>query len=200
MPVVARNTREDGSSGLSTPITVLVCIASVVVALTLGQSYMFHIATGGVVTDLRVSILVTLGVLAWRLILIVWRRNKGAPPTPSSTKFPLSPTAIVHLPQKPESIYLADTERGQDYANRIPSTKFSPPPAYSPRLMKSSPTSNKKSTPTLNLDVNCDAEATQPSPIRSASFNPNTKTQSLSSRISSRMSIGAKKLYVHLSG
>jgi len=135
----------------------------------------------------------TLGVLAWRLI--VWRRNRGAPPTPSSTKFPLSPTAIVHLLQKPEPIYLADTERGQDYANRIPSPKLSPPPAYSPRLMmKSSPTSNKKSTPTLNLDVNCDAEATQPSPIRSASFNPNTKTQSFSSRISSRMSIGAKKL------
>lgn len=198
MPVVARNAREDGSSGLSTPITVLVCIASVVVALTLGQSYMLHIATGGAVTDLRVSILMTLGVLAWRLI--AWRMNKGAPPTPSSTKFPLSPTAIVHLPQKPEPIYLADTERGQDYANRIPLPKLSPPPAYSPRLMKSSLTSNKKSTPTLNLDVNCDAEATQPSPIRSASFNPNTKTQSFSSRISSRMSIGAKKLYVHLSG
>jgi len=36
MPLIARDTRGDGSSGLSTPVRVLVCIASVVAALTLG--------------------------------------------------------------------------------------------------------------------------------------------------------------------
>jgi hypothetical protein len=68
--------------------------------------------------------------------------------------------------------------------------------------MKSSSASDKKATPTLNVDIDRDANesATLPSPIRSASFNPSVKTQSFSSRISSRMSTGAKKLYVHHSG
>ena len=138
--------------------------------------------------DLRDSTLVTSGALAWKT---VWRRNKNDPPTSTSAKFLLSPTAVFYFPQKPEPTHLADTERGLDYANRNPSPKSSPPPAYSPRLMKTS--SAKKSTPALSLDVSCNAEATQLSPLRSASFNPSTKTQSL------HMSVGAKKLYVDLS-
>jgi hypothetical protein len=132
---------------------------------------------------------VTLGGLIW--VFIVRRRNKDNASTSSSTKSQFSSTAAVFLPQRPESVH---------YANQIPSPKLSPPPAYSPGLMTSSSASNKKSTPVLDLDVNCDAEATLPSPIRSASFNPSAKTQSLGSRISSRMSLGAKKLYVHPSG
>lgn len=195
MPVVVRNARGDGNPGLSTPITVAVCIASVVGAVTLGQSSMFHNAAEAGVTDLRVSTLATLGVLTWGFI--IWRRNRGTPSsTPASTKFPLSPTAVVDLPQKPEPTHLVDTEKGQDYTNQTHSPKPSLPPTYLPRLMMSSPPSNKKSTPALNLDVNYEAEPTQPSPLRSASFNPRAKTQSFSSRISSRMSMAAKKLYV----
>lgn len=129
---------------------------------------MLHNGADIEVTDLRGSALVALGVLAWRLI--IWKRNRSSPPTSTSTKLLPSPTTIVF--------------------------PASPPPAYSPGLMKTSPTSPKKSTPALSLDVNCDVEATEPSPIRSASFNPSTKTQSISSRVSSRMSVGAKKLYV----
>ncbi|KAF9652884.1 hypothetical protein BDM02DRAFT_3108515 [Thelephora ganbajun] len=163
MPLVIRTIRGDEDSGLSTPITVVVCIASSVAALTLG-------------------------ILTWRFI--VWRKNKGTTPTSVPSRSSLSPTTVVHLSQKPEPTYLVDPEKGRDYENQIPSPK----PLPLPVLMKASPPSNKKSTPALNLDVNCDAEATQPSPLRSASFNPNTKTQSFSSRISSRMSMGAKKL------
>ena len=143
-------------------------------------------------TDLRVSTLVTLGVLTWRLI--AWGRNKVTPPL---TRFTFSPTTVVHLPQKPEQTHLADTEEGQDYAFQAPSAKPLPPPVYSPGPMMSSSTSNKKSTPTLKLDVSCDAEATLSSPL---SFSSSTKTQSFSSHTSSRMSMGAKKLYVDLSG
>lgn len=129
---------------------------------------------------------VTLGVLAW--IFIVRRRNKDTTPISTSTK------------SRPPSItYLADTERAQDRPDQIRSPKLSPPPAYSPGSMKSSSASDKKATPTLNVEIDHDANesATLPSPIRSASFNPSAKTQSFGSRISSRMSTGAKKLYVH---
>ena len=125
----------------------------------------------------------TLGILTWRFI--VWRRNKDAPPT-----------TAVDLPQKPEPIHLADTEKDRDYADKIPS----PPPAYNPGLMKSSPTPNK---PTLALNLNvtdCDTGEAQLSPLRSVSFNLSSKTQSWSSRVSSRVSTGAKKLYAHLPG
>jgi len=195
MPAVARNTRGDGDSGLPTPITAAVCIASVVVALTLGRFSMLHKAAEGVVTDLRVFTLVTLGILTWGLIF--WRRDKNTPLTPASTKLLPPSTTAVHLSQKPKPTHVADTEKSQDYANQI----LSPPPAYSPRLMKSSPASNKKSTPALSLNTtDCDTEETQPSPLRSASFNPSSKTQSWSSRIPSRMSTGTKKLYAHFPG
>ena len=36
MPPVTRNTRGDGDSGLSTPLTAVVSVASVVVAVTVG--------------------------------------------------------------------------------------------------------------------------------------------------------------------
>ena len=194
MPAVARDIHGDGDFGLSAPITAVVCIASVVGALTLGRFSMLHNAAEGVVTDPRVPTLVTLGILTWRFI--VWRRDKCAPLAPTSIKFPPPPT-IVHLPQKLKPTHLTDTEKGQDYANQTPS----PPPAYSPGPMKSSPASNRKSTPALSLNVtDCGTEETLPSPLRSASFNPSSKTQSWSSRISSRMSTDAKKLYVHLPG
>lgn len=198
MPVVARDTHGDGDSSLSMPIAIVVCIASVVGVLTLGQSFVFHNAAEDLVTDLRVSALMALGVLTWRFI--VWRRDKDTAPTPTSTKFPLSPTAFVHLPRKPEPIRLASAGKGQNYAIQVPSPNPSPPPAYSPRLMKSSPASNKKLAPALSLDVSCDAEVAQPSPLRSTSFNSSAKTQSFGSRLSSRMSMGAKKLYVYFSG
>lgn len=124
----------------------------------------------------------TLGILTWRFI--VWRRNKDAPST-----------TAVYLPQKPEPIHLADTEKGRDYVDKIPS-----PPAYNPGLMKSSPAPNK---PTLALDLNvtdCNVGEAQLSPLRSVSFNLSSKTQSWSSRVSSRVSTGAKKLYAHLPG
>jgi len=141
-------------------------------------------------TDLRVSTPVTLGVVIWRFI--VWR-NKSTASTPASTRFPPSPTTIVRLPQTPDPTHLAYMGKFQDYTNRIPSPNPSLPPVYSPGPTKSSPTSSKKSTPSLSLDVNCEAERTQPSPLRSASFNPSIKTQLFSS---SRVSMGAKKLYV----
>lgn len=127
--MVIRNTRRDGHSGLKTPVKIGVCIASLVVALTLG-------------------------VLAW--VFIIRRRNKA-----------------------------------QGQTNQ----ELSPPPAYSPRSMKNSSPSNKTSAPTLNIDVDRggDESTTLPSPLRSASFNPSTKTDSISSRVSSRMS-GAKRL------
>jgi hypothetical protein len=138
---------------------------------------------------------VTLGVFAW--ILIVRRRNKDTAQTSTSTKSQLSSTAVAHRLRKREPANLVDLERAQGQVNQIPSPKLSPPPAYSPRIMKSSSPSNKKSTPPLNVDIVLDAEPTLPSPLRSASFNPSTKTQSIGSRISSRMSGGARKLYVH---
>ena len=137
----------------------------------------------------------TLGVLTWRFI--VWRRDKGAPATPSSTKPQLSPTTVVHLPQKPEQTHSADPEKGQNLNSQTSGSK-PPPPAYKLGFRKSSPASSKKPTPTLHLDVNCDSEVKTSSPLRSASFNP--KTQSLTSRISARISMGPKKLYVHRPG
>lgn len=154
---------------------------------------MLHNTTEAAATDLRVSAIVTLGVLTRRLIS--WGRSKVALPALTSTKFSFSLTTVVHLPQKPEPTHFADTEKGQDYANQVPS----PPPAYSLGPIMSSSASNKKSTPALSLDVNCDAEANLHSPLRSASSSPSTKTQSFSSRASLRMSMGAKKLYVDLS-
>ena len=190
MPAVARNTHGDGDPGLSAPITAVVSIASAVVALTLGRFSMLHNAVEGVATDLRVPILVTLGVLAWRFI--VRRGNKDAPLAPPSTKFP--PPRLL---QKPKPTHFAASVKGQDYANQI----HSPPPAYSPESMKSPPISNKKSAPVLNLNItDCDIEETQPSPLRSASFNPSLKTQSWTSRVSSRISMGTKKLYANLPG
>lgn len=185
---------------MSTPMTVAVCIASVVAALTLGKSPTLHNTAQCVVSlvaDLWVSTLVTLGVLTWRFI--IWRRNKGAPLTPTSTKPSLSSTTVVHLPRKPELVYLADAEKGQEYADQIPSPKPSPPPAYSLRLMKNSPAS-KKSTSALNLDVGCDVEVAQQSPLRYASSNPSINSHSLSPCISSRVSMDTKKLYAHLFG
>lgn len=136
-----------------------------------------------------------LGVLAWKFFR---RRNKNALPTSTPAKCPLSPTTVFHIPLKPELTHLADTEKGLGYANRIHSLKFSPPPVYGFRPMKSSPASFKKFAPALNLDVSCNAEPTQTSPIRSASFNPGTNTQSFGSRISAHLPLGAKKLYVYL--
>lgn len=125
----------------------------------------------------------TLGILTWRFI--IWRRNKDTPPT-----------TTVHLPQKPELIHLADTEKGPDYADKIPL----PPPAYNPGLVKSSPTPSKP-TPALNLNVtDCDTGEARLSPLRSLSFNLSSKAQSWSSRVSSRVSTGAKKLYAYLPG
>lgn len=158
----------------------------------------FHNAARCQVTDLRVYTLMTLGVVIWRLI--VWRRNKGTPHTLTSTRFPLSLSTIVHLPQKPDPTHLVDTEKSQDCFNQIHSPKPSLPPAYSPGPMENSTASSRKSAPALKLDVNCDRETTQTSPLRSASVNPITRTQSFSSRLSSRMSMGAKKLYVHVFG
>lgn len=145
--MVIRNTRRDGHSGLTTPVKIGVCIASLVVALTLG-------------------------VLAW--VFIIRRRNKGTSPTSASST--TRPT---------------DPEKAQGQTNQ----ELSPPPAYSPRSMKNSSPSNKTSAPTLNIDVDRggDESTTLPSPLRSASFNPSTKTDSISSRVSSRMS-GAKRL------
>ena len=135
----------------------------------------------------------TLGLLAW--ISIVRRRNKNIAHTSTSTKPRASSSTAAHQPRKPEPTHLTDSEQAQDQVNQTPSPKLSPPPAYSPRLMKSSSVSNKKSTPSLNVDIDCDTEPTLPSPIRSASFNPSAKTQSIGSRLSSRVSVGAKKLY-----
>lgn len=132
----------------------------------------------------------TLGVLIWRFI--IWRRDMGVPATASSTKSQLSPTTVAHLPQKPESTHPADPEKGRKFNNR---TSGSKPPAYKLGLRESSPPSGKKPTPALHLDVSCDSGVKLPSPLRSASFNP--KTQSLTSRISARISMGSKKLYVH---
>lgn len=141
-------------------------------AWTLGRFSMLHKAAEGVVTDLRIFTLATLGILTWGLV--AWRRDKNTPLTPASTKLPPPSTTAVHLSQKPKPTHLADTEKSQDHANQI----LSPSLAYSPRLMESSPTSNK-STPALSLNVtDCDTEETQPSPLRSASFNPSSKTQS----------------------
>jgi hypothetical protein len=54
MPPIIRNARRDGHSGLSTPVTVGICVASLVAALTLGgPSSMLHGAAEIVVTDLR---------------------------------------------------------------------------------------------------------------------------------------------------
>lgn len=107
-----------------------------------------------------------------------------------------SSTPVDNQPHKSEPAYLAGSEQAQDQANQIPSPKISPSSAYGLGLMKSLSTFSKKSTPPLNVDVNRDAESTLPSPLRSASFNPSTKTQSIGSRISSRISAGGKKLYV----
>jgi hypothetical protein len=193
MPAVVRNTHGDGDSGLSTPEVAVVCIASA--ALIFGLSPMPHNAAENIVTDLRVTTPVTLGTLGWRFI--VWRRDKDPPLAPASTKFSPPPPTAVHLPQESTLTHLADTEKGQDYTSRIPP----PPPAYSPGLVRSSPASNKKSTPALILNVaDFDTEETRPSPLRPVSFNPSPKTQSWSSRATSRMSTGAKKLYAHLHG
>lgn len=184
MPLVIGNTRRDEHSGLTTPVKIGVCIASLVVALTLGGSSMLQHAAEIVVTDLRG--LVTLGVLAW--VFIVRRRKEGTSPTSSPTKSQSSPTTCP-----------TDPEKAQDQTNQGTPSELSPPPAYSTGSMKNSSASNKKSTPTLNVDVDRggDESATLPSPLRSASFNASTKTDSISSRISSHMSTGAKRLYVH---
>ena len=117
----------------------------------------------------------------WRFI--VWRRNKN---TPSDLA---SPTAtVVHLPQNPDSTHPVHTEKGLE--------QKSLPPSYSPEPMAGSPSSIEKFIPPLNLDVSCGTGAAQRSPLRSASFHPNAKTQSFSSRISARMSVDTKKLYV----
>lgn len=137
----------------------------------------------------------TLGVLTWRFI--VWRRDKGAPTTPSSTKPQLSPTTVVHLPQKPEPTHPADPEKGRNLNSQTSGSK-PPPPAYKLGFRKNSPASGKKPAPTLRLDVNCDSEVKPSSPLRSASFNP--KTQSLTSRISARISMVSKKVCVHRPG
>lgn len=132
--MVIRNTRMDGHSGLTTPVKIGVCIASLVVALTLG-------------------------VLAW--VFIIRRRNKA-----------------------------------QDQTHQGDPSEPPPPPAYSPRLMRNSSASSKKSAPTLNIDVGREGDESTnlPSPLRSASFNPSAKTDSTNSRVSSRMSAGAKRL------
>lgn len=155
MPLVIRNARRDGHSGLTTPVKIGVCIASLVVALTLG-------------------------VLVW--VFIIRRRNKGGSPAPASTKSQPSPAT--------------DPEKAQDQTNQVTLSELSSPPAYSPGSMKNSSPSNKRSTPALNVDVDRggDESTTLPSPLRSASFNPSTKTDSIASRISSRMSAGAKRL------
>lgn len=184
MPLVIRNTRRDGHSGLTTPVKIGVCIASLVVALILGGSSMLQHTAEIVVTDLRG--LVTLGVLAW--VFIVRRRNKGTSPTSASTKSQPSSTT------RP-----TDPEKAQGLTNQATPSELSPPPAYSLGSMKNSSASNKKSTPALNVNIDRgeDESTTLPSPLRSASFNPSAKTDSISSRISSRMSTGAKRLYVH---
>lgn len=187
MPTVTRDTRGDGHSGLSTPITALVCIASVATALTLGRSPILHDVAAFVVTDLRLPTLAALAVLAWKFI--IWRRNERTPPTSTSAKLFHSSTFVIHLPWKPEPTHLVRNEKDRAFATKIPPI----PPADCPGPMKNPPA--KKSIPTLKLDVSCDAEATQQSPLRSASFNPVTKTQSVSSRTSK----GAKKLYVDFS-
>lgn len=143
-------------------------------------------------TDLWACIPVTLGVLVWRFI--AWRRNKSTPSALTST-----PATVVRLPREPEPTHPADTEKGLDYAHQVPSKKFLSPPTYSSESMKGSP-STDKSPPALNLDVSCGTGTTQRSPLRSASFNPSAKTQSLSSRISARMSVDTKKLYVNRLG
>lgn len=162
MPLVIRDTRGGGHSGLSTSVTVAVCVSSLVGTLTLGA-------------------------LAW--IFIVRRRKITTIPT-STTTVSEPPTPVAHLPRKPEPAHIANLEKAQDQqTDPIPS----PPPAYSPGLMKNSSTSSKKSTPTLNIDVERETDAaTLPSPLRSASFNPSTK--SISSRLSSRMSTSTRKL------
>lgn len=185
MPPVFQNTRRDGHSGLSTPVTVWVCIASSVAALTLGG---FTVPPRPWSLIDGVSALVTLGVFAWIFII---RRNKDTTHTHTSTSTKPQPPSLSSQPRK--------QEEAQDQANQIPSPKPSPPPAYSPGLMKSPSTSNKKSTPPLNVDIGRNTEPTLPSPLRSASFNPSTKTQSIGSRISSRMSAGSGKLYVYRS-
>jgi hypothetical protein len=134
----------------------------------------------------------TLCVFAW--IFVVRRRNKDTTHTSTSTKSHPSSSTVAHRPQKSKAIHIADLEQAQDQTDQIHSQRLSPPPVYSPGLMKSSSAPGKKSAPPLNVDVGRDAEPTLPSPLRSASFNPSTKTQSIGSRISSRMSAGAKKL------
>lgn len=53
MPVIPRDTQENGKSGLPAPITGAVCAVSVVTALTLCRFYMLYNAARRVVTDPR---------------------------------------------------------------------------------------------------------------------------------------------------
>ena len=149
----------------------------------------FHAPQCRVVTDLEVPTPVTIGVLLWRFI--VWRRFKNTPSALTST-----PATVVHLPREPEPTHPADSEKGLDYAHKTPSKKFLSPPTYTPGSMEGSPSTDKPPL-ALNLDVSCGTATAQRSPLRSASFHPSAKTQSLSSRISARMSVDTKKLYVN---
>jgi len=167
MPLVIQNTRRDGHSGLSTPITVGVCIASSIAALIIGA-------------------------FAW--MFIVRRRNKGTAHSSASAKSQPFPTTVAHQPRKLEPTHPVGSRQAQDQTNQILSPKPSPSPAYSPGLVKVSSASNKKSAPPLNVDVDLEVKQTLPSPLRSVSFKPTTKTWSIGSRISSRVSVGAKKL------
>ena len=190
MPLVVQNARRDGHSGLSTSVTVGICIALSAAALTLGEFSVLHSPSEILVTD---RLCLTLGALGW--IFIVRRRNKGTAHTSTSTKSQSSSATLARKIQKPEPTNPVDLGRAQGL-----SPTLLPPPAYSPGMTKSSSPSNKKSTPPLNVEVDFDIEPTLHSPLRSASFNPSPKTQSIGSRISSRMSGGAKNLYVNPSG
>ena len=53
MPPVSQNVRRDGHSGLSTPLTVGVCVASLIAALTLGEFSVLPSSSEMVVTDRR---------------------------------------------------------------------------------------------------------------------------------------------------
>lgn len=132
---------------------------------------------------------VTIGVLVWRFI--VWRRLKNTPSALTSTA-----ATVVHLPREPEPAHPADSEKDLDYTHQFPSDKFLSPPTYTPGPMEGTPSTDKPPL-SLNLDVSCGTAATQRSPLRSASFHPSAKTQSLSSRISARMLVDTKKLYVN---
>lgn len=187
MPVVIQNARRDGHPGLSTPTTVGICIASSAAVLALGEPSVLPSPSEIVVTD---RLYLTLGVFAW--IFIVRRRNGVAARTSASTKSQPSSSTHARQLRKPEPANLVDLKRAHGQANQILSPTLPPPPAYSPGLTKSS--SHKKSTPPLNVEVDLDKESTLPSPLRSASFNPSPKTQSIGSRISSRVSVGTKTL------